>query len=86
MTIREVTVAKLSQLPEPLLKEVNNFIDFMVMKHQLELKNSDEPVSISDRWLRWFEAVDRLEISPIEPVNEYEQGLLRKYRQQGLEL
>jgi hypothetical protein len=86
MTIREIALAKLQKLPEPLLQEVSNFIDFMEMKHHLPLSNSDEPEDISERWARWFEAVDRLEISPIEPVNDYQEGLLSKYRQQGLEL
>ena len=85
MDIRETTVFKLQQLPEPLLQEVINFIDFVVMKHQHQLKTDDGSVSLSERWAQWFEAVDRLEIAPIEPVNDYQEGLLSKYRQQGLE-
>lgn len=34
MTIRETTIAKLQQLPESLLPEVNDFIDFVAHKHQ----------------------------------------------------
>lgn len=31
--MRETTIAKLHQLPEPLLQEVNDFIDFLLVKH-----------------------------------------------------
>jgi hypothetical protein len=86
MTIREIALAKLQKLPEPLLQEVSNFIDFIEMKHSLPSQNGDEVENISERWTRWFEGVDRLEISPVEPENDYQEGLLNKYRQQGLEL
>lgn len=33
MTIRDITIAKLQQLPEPLLQEVSDFIDFISQKH-----------------------------------------------------
>ncbi|MBE9226135.1 DUF2281 domain-containing protein [Phormidium sp. LEGE 05292] len=33
MTIRDSTIAKLQQLPEPLLQEVSDFIDFITQKH-----------------------------------------------------
>ena len=42
MTIRQTTIAKLQQLPEPLLLEVNNFIDLVIHKHQSETAN-DKP-------------------------------------------
>ncbi|MEH2338681.1 DUF2281 domain-containing protein [Nostoc sp.] len=34
MTILETAIAKLQQLPEPLLQEINDFIDFILHKHQ----------------------------------------------------
>jgi tRNA splicing ligase len=34
MTILETTITKLQQLPEPLLQEVNDFIDLMIDRHQ----------------------------------------------------
>jgi hypothetical protein len=37
-------------------------------------------------WEQWFMEVEALELSLAEPVSEYEEGLLAKYRQQGLEL
>jgi Protein of unknown function (DUF2281) len=33
MNIREATISKLQQLPEPLLQEVDDFIDFVLLKH-----------------------------------------------------
>jgi hypothetical protein len=86
MSFRETTVSKLQQLPEPLLQEVSDFIDFVVLKHQSDSQNHNQGMSLADRWTQWFEAVDRLEISPIEPINDYQEELLSKYRQQGLEL
>jgi uncharacterized protein DUF2281 len=32
MTVYERTVAKIQQLPEPLLQEVSDFIDFLLVK------------------------------------------------------
>jgi hypothetical protein len=33
MNIREATISKIQQLPESLLQEVDDFIDFVVLKH-----------------------------------------------------
>ncbi|MDH6059704.1 hypothetical protein NWP17_04500 [Chrysosporum bergii ANA360D] len=38
------------------------------------------------RWKRWFEQVDQLSVLNHEPQNDYQERLLEKYRQQGLEL
>jgi histidyl-tRNA synthetase len=40
----------------------------------------------AEAWGKWFEDVDLLKITPTKPVSEYQQLLLNKYRQQGLEL
>ena len=37
MTIREITIAKLQQLSEPLLQEITDFIDFVIHKHQTQI-------------------------------------------------
>jgi hypothetical protein len=42
MTVYERTVAKMQQLPEPLLQEVSNFVDFLLVRQdqtQWELWN-----------------------------------------------
>lgn len=86
MTMRETTIAKLQQLPESLLQEVSDFIDRLTDKQQHSSaidSSKDEPI---EAWVRWFEAVDRLEVTSINPVSDYQQLLLAKYRQQGLEL
>jgi len=40
MTIRDSAIAKLQQLPEPLLQEVSDFIDFITHKHLAETAES----------------------------------------------
>jgi hypothetical protein len=37
MTIRETAISKLHQLPESLLQEVTDFIDFIAHKHQSQI-------------------------------------------------
>ena len=86
MGIRQSAIAKLQQLPESLLPEVDNFIDFVLHKHQSETANEDQQDDIAQAWEKWFEAVDNLEVNPTEPTSEYQQLLLNKYRKQGLEL
>ncbi|MEG4997126.1 hypothetical protein [Microcoleus sp. B4-D4] len=44
------------------------------------------PDDIAKAWAKWFEEVDRLEVMTNQPKSEYQQLLLNKYRQQGLEL
>ncbi|MBN3924381.1 hypothetical protein [Nostoc sp. NMS4] len=86
MTIRETAIAKLQQLSEPLLQEVTDFIDFVIHKHQVKIADCQADETLVEKWSQWFEAVDSLDVSPAEPVSNYEQILLNKYRQQGLEL
>ncbi|MBD2148950.1 hypothetical protein H6F44_02230 [Pseudanabaena sp. FACHB-1277] len=86
MTIREMTAVKLFQLPDEILKEVDSFIDFMIMRHQLEVKSSNLSDGVAPKWQQWFDEVDRLELIPHEPVNEYQEAILDKYRNQGLDL
>jgi hypothetical protein len=86
MTIREAAIAKLQQLPESLLQQVSDFIDHLADR-QVQSAAIDNPdAQPSKAWVQWFEAVDHLEITPTESVNNYQQLLLSKYRQQGLEL
>ncbi|MCW5314988.1 DUF2281 domain-containing protein [Nostoc sp. KVJ3] len=85
MTICETTIAKLQQLSEPLLQEVTDFIDFVIHKHQIKITDSQANETLVGKWSQWFETVDSLDVSPPEAVNNYQQLLLNKYRQQGLE-
>ncbi|MEH2243221.1 hypothetical protein [Nostoc sp.] len=86
MTIRETAIAKWQQLSEPLLQEVTDFIDFVIHKHQVKIADSQLDETLVGKWSQWFEAVDSLNVFLSEPVNNYQQLLLNKYRQQGLEL
>jgi hypothetical protein len=86
MTIRETTVAKLQKLPESLLQQVSDFIDLLTDMQQHNTAICSSQRELTEAWAQWFEAVDRLEVSPTEPASNYQQLLLAKYRQQGLEL
>ncbi|MGL4620737.1 MAG: DUF2281 domain-containing protein [Chroococcidiopsis sp.] len=86
MTIREIAIAKLQQLPESFLPEISNFIDFLMYKHQYRIADAKIPDDLDLSWAKWFEEVDRLEVVTNQPKSEYQQLLLNKYRQQGLEL
>ncbi len=67
MSIRQTTIAKLQQLPESLLPEVSNFIDFVMHKHQSGTANQKEQDDVvAKAWEKWFEGVDRLKLTPGE--------------------
>ena len=86
MSIRDTTIDKLKHLSEPLLQEVSDFIDFVIHKYQAEIADRQPDETPVEAWSRWFEAVDHLDVTPPEPASTYQQLLLNKYRQQGLEL
>jgi hypothetical protein len=86
MTIRDTTITKLQQLSEPLLQEVSDFIDFVIHKHQVKTGENQTNEDCGSAWSKWFETVDRLDITSSAPVSNYRQLLFDKYRQQGLEL
>lgn len=62
MSVYDKTISKICQLPEPLVQEVNDFIDFLLMKSDsthaeaLELAESD----FSDYLLNLEEYEERL--------------------------
>ncbi|WP_414541516.1 hypothetical protein [Nostoc sp. CCY0012] len=86
MNTRETVVNKLQQLPDPLLARVEEFLDFLIAQQQKQAVNVQSEDTLTDRWKQWFEVVDQLSVSTHQPQNEYQQRLLEKYRQQGLEL
>ena len=86
MTIRETAIAKIQQLPESLVQEISDFIDLIAHNHQAKVVNQPLEGDRPEAWARWFEAADGLEITPTPPTSEYQQRLLSKYRQQGLNL
>lgn len=85
MTLRETTIAKLKQLPDPLLQEVSDLIDGVLSKHQLS-ETEAQSEKTSQAWLQWFDAVAHLETTPVALENNYQKLLLEKYRRQGLVL
>jgi hypothetical protein len=80
MKIRETAIAKLQQLPEPLLQQVSDFIDLLTDRQQHTTAIDTPQGELAEVWAQWFEAVDRLEVIPTEPVSDYQQLLLTKYR------
>ena len=42
MTVHDQTIAKIRQLPESLVQEVNDFVEFLLMKHNRELEEIAE--------------------------------------------
>lgn len=71
MTVYERTVAKMQRLPEPLLQEVSDFVDFLLVKQdqtQWEL------------WTNFREALDLAESDfsdYLRNLETYEEGLAR---------
>ncbi|NJL48849.1 MAG: DUF2281 domain-containing protein [Leptolyngbyaceae cyanobacterium SM2_5_2] len=84
MELREAAIAKIQHLPESLLQEISDFIDFVAAKHSVaaELKASPD---LAERWSAWLQDVDALDAIPSKPTGDYPQHLIEKYRQQGLE-
>ena len=71
MTVYERTVAKMQQLPEPLLQEVSDFIDFLLVKHDRTQWES---------WTRFREALDLAEADfsdYLRNLETYEESLAR---------
>lgn len=61
----------------------------LIIKDDLPLPNANKHTdsqSITEVWTQWFEAVEQLETVTFEPESNYQQLLLNKYRQQGLDL
>lgn len=70
-TLFEVTMAKIRELPDPLIHEVSDFIDFLQLKHD------------STRWQLWSLFAETLEIAESEfadylsNLEDYENRLAR---------
>ncbi len=86
MTIRETAIAKIQQLPESLVQQIIDFIDFIARNYQAKTAVDVLEGDRAQAWAQWFEAADRLELAPentpTAATNEYQQRLLNKYRQQ----
>jgi hypothetical protein len=71
MTIYNQTIAKINRLPESLVQEVNNFVDFLLMKQD------------SQKWQLWMQFTESLEIAEsdfsdyLSNLEDYEERLAR---------
>ena len=71
MTVYKETIVKIHELPEPLIQEVSDFIDFLQMKRD------------SNRWQLWVLFADALKIAESEfadylpNLEDYENRLAR---------
>jgi len=69
--MHDVTTAKIQQLPEPLVQEVSDFIDFLLMKHDRA------------RWQLWLHFAEALEMAEsdfadyLANLEDYEERLAR---------
>ena len=51
MTIRETAIAKLQQLPESLVQEISDFIDFITRNHQAKTVSPSLEGDRSEAWV-----------------------------------
>ena len=71
MTAHEAIIAKLSRLPEPLIEEVSDFVDFLLTKRDAK------------RWQLWTQFTEGMEIAEVDfsdylpQLEDYEQRLAR---------
>ncbi|MFB2876210.1 DUF2281 domain-containing protein [Floridanema aerugineum] len=71
MSIKEQAIAKINQMPESLVQEVSNFIDFLLLKRS------------EDQWQLWLEYIESKKISEsdfsdyLANLEDYENRLAR---------
>jgi hypothetical protein len=71
MTIQELTIAKIQQLPESLTQEVSDFIDFLLVK---------QDQTHWEQWIHFREALDLAELDLsdyLQNLETYEERLTR---------
>ncbi|MDZ7292355.1 MAG: DUF2281 domain-containing protein [candidate division KSB1 bacterium] len=71
MTVHEATIAKIHQLPEPLVQEVGDFVEFVLIRRDVA------------RWQLWRQFAEALEIAEsdfrdyLSNLEDYENRLAR---------
>ena len=71
MNVHDTSIAKIQELPESLVREVNDFIDFLLMKHDRA------------RWQLWVHFAEVLDMAEsdfadyLSNLEDYEERLAR---------
>jgi hypothetical protein len=71
MTVQNLTISKIQQLPDALAQEVSDFIDFLLLKED------------NQRWQQWTQFSESLTVSEsdfsdyLKNLEDYEEQLLR---------
>ena len=71
MTVHDLTMTKIRQLPEPLIEEVSDFVDFLLLRQD------------STRWQLWNQFTETSELSEagfsdyLPNLEDYEDRLAR---------
>ncbi len=71
MGLHEIIVSKIRDLPEHLMQEVNDFVDFLIIKHDRE------------RWQLWLQFAEAMELAEsdladyVSNLEAYEERLAR---------
>ncbi|MFN5398504.1 MAG: DUF2281 domain-containing protein [Pseudanabaena sp.] len=71
MTVQNLTISKIQQLPDALAQEVSDFIDFLLLKQD------------NQRWQQWTQFSESLTVSEsdfsdyLKNLEDYEEQLLR---------
>jgi hypothetical protein len=71
MTVQNLTISKIQQLPDALAQEVSDFIDFLLLKQD------------NQRWQQWTQFSESLTVSEsdfsdyLKNLEDYEKQLLR---------
>lgn len=71
MSVYNTTITKIQQLPAPLVEQVNDFVEFLLMKHD------------SSRWQLWTQFAEAIEIAESDfsdylvNLEDYENRLAR---------
>ncbi len=71
MTVHEETIAKIRQLPEPLVQQVNDYIEFLLMR------NDSKRAAL---WMQFSEAMELAEsdfTDYLPNLEDYEERLAR---------
>ncbi len=80
MTVYDVTIAKIQQLPESLAQEVSDFVDFLLMRYD---SARPEEIPSGQGWQLWKRFTESLEIAEsdfadyLSNLEDYENRLAR---------